>query len=128
MAANHKEAGMLIAALFLARDIAHREHLKVEGPGSYARHIALGDFYEGIVDLADELCETYQGCFDCILEIPLAAHEGNPDILETLTGQRDWIRQARYEAIPREETPLQNVIDEVELLYFRTIYKLSRLA
>ncbi len=46
------KTGMLIATLLLARDITHREHLKTR---SYAQHMALGDFYTGIVDLADSL-------------------------------------------------------------------------
>lgn len=120
--------GMLIATLFLARDLAHREHLKATGPGSYAAHVALGEFYSGIVDLADTLTETYQGRFERLVDIPLLANDADGSILDTLRAQREWIREARYDAIPKEESPLQNIIDEVEALYCSTIYKLKFLA
>ena len=49
-----KSAGEYIALLFLARDLAHRAHLRTR---SYAEHMALGAFYEGIIPLADEFAE-----------------------------------------------------------------------
>lgn len=124
---SHQKAGMLIATLFLARDLAHREHLKVTGVGSYAAHSALGSFYDGIVDLADTLAESYQGCYDVILDIPLATQDGDLSIIDTLAGQLDWLHEARFEAIPRDCTALHNIVDEVEGLYMRTLYKLRRL-
>lgn len=48
----------LIAVLFLSRDIAHREHLSTT---SFSQHMALGEFYPGVIDLADKLAEAYQG-------------------------------------------------------------------
>ncbi len=120
--------GMLIATLFLARDLAHREHLKATGPGSYAAHMALGDFYAGIVDLADTLTETYQGRFERLVDIPLLANDADGNILDTLRAQREWIREARYDAVPKDESPLHNIIDEIESLYCLTIYKLKFLA
>jgi len=123
--AVHDKAGMLVATLFLARDLAHREHLKST---SYAQHMALGDFYSGIVDLADSLAEAYQGCFDVVLDIPLLAHQGDElSITQVLTSHRDWISKTRYEAIPHENTALHNIIDDIEVLYYSTIYKLRRL-
>lgn len=122
------DIGTLVATLFLARDLAHREHLKVKGQGSYAAHKALGDFYDGIIGLADTLTETYQGRFERLIDIPLLAHDGKTGILDTLRAQRDWIREARYDSVPSEETPLHNIIDEIESLYCSTIYKLKFLA
>ena len=42
--------GRLVGTLFLAREYAHRAHLRVTGPGSYAKHVALGDFYARDID------------------------------------------------------------------------------
>jgi hypothetical protein len=120
--------GMLVATLFLARDLAHREHLKATGPGSFAAHSALGDFYTSVVKLADTLTETYQGRFERLIDIPLLANDTQGSILDTLRAQREWIREARYDAVPQEETPLHNIIDEVESLYCSIIYKLKFLA
>lgn len=124
---DHKSAGELVATLFLARDMTHRAHLAVEGPGSFAKHEALGSFYGGIVGLADAFAETYQGRFDVLLDIPLLAEPDGDDIMAKLESQREWIRKARYEAMPKDETPLQNIVDEIEALYSSTRYKLMRL-
>lgn len=125
---SHQKAGMLIATLFLARDLAHREHLKVTGVGSFAVHKgALEPFYEAIVDLADTLTEAYQGIFNVLLDIPLATQDGDLSIIDTLAGQLDYIHEVRYDAIPRDWTCLHNVVDEIELLYGQTLYRLRRL-
>lgn len=113
---------MLIGTLFLARDIAHKAHL---ASTSYAEHMALEGFYTGIVDLADTLAETYQGRFGRLLDIPQTTQEAKMPILDNLEAQRDWLRTARYDAVPAEETPLQNIIDEIESLFCTTIYKLK---
>lgn len=123
-----KQVGIMVATLFLARDLAHREHLKTTGPGSLAAHMALESFYDGIVALADTLTETYQGRYEILLDIPLLAHDGTTDILDTLRSQRQWIRENRYNAVPKEESPLHNIIDEIEAQYCSTIYKLRFLS
>lgn len=127
---DHKIAALIAGTLLLAREIAHREHLKVSGPGSYAKHAgALGPFYEEIGDKADTFVESYQGCCDCILDIPLVSpSDTSIPIMELLRSQQQWLRKVRYQAIPKDETPLQNLIDDIELLYFHTLYKLKRLA
>jgi hypothetical protein len=48
----------IIGLLFYARTVTHIEHLKTK---SYAKHKALGKFYDGVIDLADNLAEAYQG-------------------------------------------------------------------
>ena len=47
-----------IGLLFASRDYAHKAHLNTD---SFAAHMALGDFYDGIIDLADSLAETWMG-------------------------------------------------------------------
>lgn len=120
--------GQFIALLFLARDLAHREHLRVRGPGSYARHMALGEFYQGVIALADRLAEAYQGRFGIIAEIPLLENEHQGSIIEVLEQQLKWLEANRYEAIPREDSPLQNLVDEVVNQYLSALYKLKNLA
>jgi hypothetical protein len=124
MAKSHAAIGQFIAVLFLARDLAHRAHLRTTGPGSFARHDALGDFYEGIIDLADSLAEAYQGCELVLIDIPLLDNEFPGEIKESLQAQLKWIKANRYKAVEREETHLQNIIDEIVALYDRTIFKL----
>jgi hypothetical protein len=54
--------------LMNARNSFHKLHLKVTGEGSYAAHIAIGDFYDGLPGHADTLVEGYQGVSEKILE------------------------------------------------------------
>lgn len=118
-------ASKFVAMLFLARDIAHRAHLGVHGDGSYAKHKALEEFYSEVVDLADEFTEQYQGEYEELLDIPLLDNDYAGDIRGMLQKQKDWIVENRYEICERDETPLQNTIDEIVRLYQTTNYKLK---
>jgi plastocyanin domain-containing protein len=47
--------------------MAHVYHLQVRGDeGSHAAHTALGEYYEGILDLIDTVIETYQGQYGIV--------------------------------------------------------------
>lgn len=116
-----------IAVLFLARDIAHREHLRVTGKGSYAKHQALGEFYESVIELADSLAEAYQGRNGIIKDIPLLENEFPGDIVTSIKNQLKWLESNRYKAVTKDDTPLQNIIDEIVSLYLSTLYKLQHL-
>lgn len=115
----------LIAILMLAREVAHREHLRT---GSYSQHMALGDFYEGVGGHADGLTEAYQGRTLRLLSIPQLVVEQPADIVAFLQGQVREIEGLRYEAVAREDTTIQNMIDDALGLYLSTIYKLAFLA
>lgn len=116
-----------IAVLFLARDIAHREHLRVTGKGSFAKHGALGAFYESVIELADSLAEAYQGRHGIIKDIPLLENEFQGDIVTSIKNQLKWLEANRYKAVTKDDTPLQNIIDEIVSLYLSTLYKLQNL-
>lgn len=118
-------AANLIALLFLARDLTHREHLKTT---SYAKHIALNEFYDSIVDLADTFAETYQGMKGIIANIPLADATGTGDIIAVLQQQVEWIEANRSDFSSNQEKPLQNIIDEICGQYYQTLYKLKNLS
>ena len=94
---SDKTAGLLAAHLFLARDLAHRAHLRTAGPGSFAAHDALGDFYEGVIGLADEFVEQYQGEYETLLDIPLLDNEYEGEIRDVLNQIKAWIQDNRRE-------------------------------
>ena len=124
--------GNFIAVLFLARDIAHREHLRVTGTGSYARHSALGEFYEAITDFADELTEVAQGRDvvnggSGVIDVPRLDNAFPGEILPSIIKQTKWLESNRYKAFEKEDTVIQNLVDEIVKLYLRTIYKLNNL-
>lgn len=118
-------AGRYVALLFLARELAHRAHLKVSGPGSFAAHSALNTFYEEVIPLADSFAEAHQGRFKELLDIPLLDNEYEGEMVDILEQQMAWIEDNREQIVSRKETALHNLIDEAVTLYQSTIYKLT---
>lgn len=111
----------LISVLFLARDVAHREHLRTT---SFAHHMALDFFYNEIIQNADAITEAYQGQFDLLPPIPIKAYTGTKDIIPTLQEYLQWIKDNRYKVVAKEETAIQNLIDEAVSTFQSTLYKL----
>jgi DNA-binding ferritin-like protein len=114
-----------IGMLFLARDVTHSVHLNTR---SYAKHKALGNFYDEIIDLADSFAEAYQGRHGLIGGISLQSHEKTANVIEFLQKQLDEIESVRYDVVPKTDTALQNMIDGIVELYLTTLYKLRFLA
>lgn len=112
----------LVGLLLKARTVAHVEHWATD---SYAKHMALGGFYEGITDLLDNLVEAYQGYYDERIDPPIEGGKPEGDIAKELDDQLESVAALRYQAIPKDETCLQNIVDEIESLYQTTIYKLK---
>ena len=120
-----KHTGMMVAMVFLARDLTHRQHLRTT---SYAEHMALAGFYEGVIPLVDGFVEAYQGRFNELLDIPLGDNDFEGDIADVLEQQMSWIEDNREKVCPRKETALNNALDEIVALYQSTLYKLRFLA
>ena len=114
-------ASKFIGRLFEARDVAHKEHFKVTGTGSYAAHKALNEFYDGILDLADGFVESYQGKYG-ILSFEIKP--GNVlDFIEYILELAKYIEVSRE--IFNKDCYLQNQVDEMVSLCYSTIYKLK---
>ena len=114
-----------IGCMFLARDVAHSVHLNTR---SFAKHKALGGFYDNVIDLADKFAEMYQGKYGLIGPVALMSADKSSNVLEFLERQAEQIEKTRYDIVDKDCTPLQNVIDEIVGLYYTTIYKLKFLA
>lgn len=114
-------AAQLVGLLFLARDLAHRQHLRTR---SYAEHMALDGFYNGVIPLVDSFAEQYQGRFNELLSVPLMDNSYEGEIADVLDQQMAWIEDSREDICPRSETALHNAIDEIVALYQSTLYKL----
>lgn len=120
-----KMTGQMVAMVFVARDLTHRQHLRT---GSYAEHKALGGFYEGVIPLVDAFVEAYQGQFNELLDIPLIDNEFEGEISDILEQQMAWIDDNRPSICPKSESALNNALDEIVTLYQTTLYKLRFLA
>lgn len=90
--------------------------------------MALDSFYHGIVVLADEFAEAYQGRHGLLGGISLQSAKKTTDIVSFLEDQLKDIEAGRYEVCEKTDSPLQNIIDEVVGLYLSTIYKLKFLS
>lgn len=112
--------GELIMLLFHARTAAHVLHLQAR---SYATHIALNEFYDAIIPLADSLAEAYQGCYGLIESFP-ARYTAYTEPLALMDALTKAIEEKRFDAADKKETQLQNIIDEVVALIDSTTYKL----
>lgn len=116
--------GKFFGKLFQLRDEIHLNHVRVSGVGSYASHKALGEFYDGILDLTDSLIESYQGKYGIIdIEVPSAFKGDSIKCLEELVKLTD--NGSVYNMFT--ETWIQNQIDEISTLTYQTLYKLKNL-
>lgn len=115
----------LIEILLTDRTVAHVAHLRT---GSYSQHMALGGFYDAVGGHADTIAETYQGRYLRLLSLAAVAAETPEDMVAYLQGRAREIEALRYDVVPREDTTLQNQIDDALATYFSTIYKLAFLA
>ena len=115
----------LISRVFYARNVAHFEHWRATGAGSFAKHQALGSFYDEVIDAIDTLVEAYQGAYELIGNIP-APEATKGDVLKLLEADADWIEK-NHEAICRGNRAVANLVDGVTGVYLSTIYKLRNL-
>ena len=125
---NLSEASKFFSKLFESREMAHVYHLSVKGDmGSYAAHVALGAYYEGILEFIDELIETYQGQYELVESFDMinTIDTKTKPPIEYFEELVMFIKSTRNTSLSAEDTHLQNVIDEVVGLIYRTLYKLK---
>ena len=111
--------------LFLARDVTHSVHLNTR---SFSKHEALNIFYTRITGAADDFAETYQGRYGLIGPISLQSAKKTTNVLEFLQDSLKQVEEARYEVCSKDDSTLQQLIDNIIEVYLRTIYKLKFLA
>ena len=113
--------GEFIMLLLHSATNAHVLHLKSR---SYAQHVALQEFYEGLRGFADTLAEVYQGKYGLIDSYPPRySFEAEP---LTLVGKvAEWVESNREECCDEDDKDLQNIIDELLAHCAKTAYKLK---
>ena len=115
------DAAEFVGLLFLSRDFAHSAHLNTD---SYSEHMALNAFYDSIVDLADKFAEAWMGREGKkVGDIPmLQSPKGQP--LAVLKRHLEIIEETR-DFVPKSDSALNNIIDEIVETYLSAIYKLT---
>ena len=99
-------------------------HLCTTGEGSFAKHKALNEFYDGIVDLADGLAEAYQGKYG-IMELEFMDIKG--DQCDPIPMLETHLNMFTNLSKRMEDRYIQNLLDGVTELYYSTLYKLKNL-
>ena len=116
-----------ISTLFASRTQAHIFHLQVKGPGAFAAHSALNSYYDGIIDLADGLVESFQGRYGII-----TGYKGDGMIIEDTSKIVQYFEalcmfvEKNRGSLP-QDSYIQNQVDEVVALIESTKYKLVNL-
>lgn len=115
------EIAKMIGVLFMSRTYAHMAHLKT---ASFAKHKALNEFYDGIVGLADALAEGSQGKWGK-LDIPFMDMKGDVnDPIAAISAHAVMVENLSKKC----DTPwIDNIVQEIQALYFSTLYKLREL-
>ena len=102
----------------------HKLHLKVNGVGAHAMHIALGGLYDELPGLVDTITEAYQGAAERILILTDCC----PRTLNSVEEAIVYIREI-YDMICALQdimcfSEISNELDNVKLLLSSTKYKL----
>ncbi len=113
--------GKVIGILFMSRTYAHMAHLKTS---SYAKHKALNKFYDDVVDLADDLAEAAQGKFGK-LNIPYIELKG--DISDPIAGINMHLVMIDNTVKKCDVPFIDNIVQEVQALYSKTLYLMKEL-
>jgi hypothetical protein len=116
--------GKFIGNLLHSATITHIMHFQAEGEGSYATHIALAAYYDGIVDLIDIITETIQGSeCEIIRDYPISYAINIKNPIQYMTSLKKYVAEARVD-MPQDSN-VQNEIDNIATLIDSTLYKLT---
>ena len=120
MANYEKPVAQFVAVLLHSGTITHMQHLATK---SYAQHVALGEFYNAIIELADIYAEAYTGAYQ---QIPITAYSNDFSVTKDPEAYLQMIK--RYVDAHRKDLPddsaLQNIVDEIVGQIDSTLYKL----
>lgn len=112
----------MVSILLHSKTQTHIFHLQTK---SYAEHIALQGYYEGIDALVDGLIESYQGKYDIITQYNSVKNEdykSNEQVIKYFKALDTMIEKNRKSV---KESFIQNQIDTVQELINSTVYKLK---
>ncbi len=114
----------LVNKVFLTRGLTHLSHWHTH---SYAVHMALDEFYNDVVDAIDSLVESYQGLYGLIELEELDGGKCPKDIIKHLSDELTWINNNSVE-ITNDIAALDNILQELQHVYMKVLYKLKNLS
>ena len=114
-----KECALFTLTLLHSATNAHLMHFKTK---SFSQHMALGTYYDEIVDLVDGYVEAYQGIYGLIEDYPNVYHAPKDPVKYFESLQR-FVKDARQD-LPKD-SQLENLVDGIADLIDSTTYKLK---
>jgi DNA-binding ferritin-like protein len=117
-----------MSTLMSARTQAHVFHLGTKGPGSFAAHKALNEFYDEFLDIVDGFVESYQGKYGIVNgwgNLGLQDFQSTEQVIAYFITLVAFIEKVRTVAF--QDSYLQNQIDEMIQLIYSLLYKLTNL-
>lgn len=112
-----------ISTLLHGVTMAHMHHLMT---GSYAKHMALGDLYDGLQGAVDGLAEAYMGCTGEKLTFSGSSFTIGSDPIADVQALYSFAEGKR--SAMGKESHIQNEVDNVCTVLSSALYKLKRLA
>jgi hypothetical protein len=125
MEQNNPIVGQFVSTLMASRTQAHIFHLQTP---SFAAHMALQGYYDGIIPLVDGFVESYQGKYGIITgygNIALQEYQSCEAIIMYFETLCMYVEKNRVSLV--QDSYIQNQIDEVVTLIESTKYKLVNL-
>jgi len=111
----------LVMCLLNSVTTTHIMHLQTP---SYAEHMALGAFYEGIGDLVDNFVESYQGKYGILQNYPKTYELPADEPVSYLQALGAELAQTRRAPSFPQDSELQNELDNIANFINGTLYKL----
>jgi hypothetical protein len=124
---SSNDVSKFISKLLESREMAQVYHWTVKGDmGSHAAHLALEDYYDGVIGFIDDIVEIYQGQYGLIegYDVIDTSDSKSKDKLDYFKETVEFVKSAR-KCIKSEDTHIHNIIDELIALQYKTIYKLT---
>lgn len=116
----------LASVLVFGAATAHVHHWNTLGPGSFAAHDAMGDFYEQLPGLTDSVIEACLQDESKIILDEKALFLGETP-LALVQYVYDQVAELRKNPAFPQASEIQNAVDEIQMLCRHTINKLVRL-
>jgi hypothetical protein len=114
-------ANRYVGALMNSREQAHAFHLMTN---SFAQHKALQTYYEGIVPLLDAWAEAYMGKYGRLRRITMNKRYIR-DPKKARVYFKTLLGRVRAMKLPKGDSYLKNIQDEITALIRQTMYQLS---
>jgi hypothetical protein len=118
---------MATVAEFLSalRNSSPQVHILHNQTKVYSEHVALGDYYDDVLDLIDRIAETYTALYG-----EIEGYQSKPYFDWTSTQDTIKYFQALYSYVQSSrniftDSFIQNIVDELSELIAQTLFRLS---